>query len=300
MTDSNKILNSKTDKYVLEDVEKNSSVISNNLDIEFSKLSLKDNKNNILSNNLKKVHLNGGLITDSEKIDKILKLNIEEYIEKYNKILKTEYELDGKFVLKNTISLYDVKTTYYKNNEYCDEKDKTVYMKPDGGIVFYVKNDIKQAILICEAKNQGTNDIKFVKKEKKQACGNAIERTAKNIRMSEMLFDTLNIFPYIIFCAGCDFHHTESISKRLEAMNYGIPNNYAEITNKELNEKIKDFNIDFTKKHNKNIATILIKAHKYDELPNGSSNWTNENVVVILDKAFLIILQELKSNTLFQ
>lgn len=34
----------KTDKYELEDVEKNSFIISNNLDIEFSKLSLKDNK----------------------------------------------------------------------------------------------------------------------------------------------------------------------------------------------------------------------------------------------------------------
>ena len=40
----------------------------------------------------------------------------------------------------------------------------------------------------------------------------------------------LNIFPYIIFASGCDFHYTESISKRFEQGNYGYPNKTINVT----------------------------------------------------------------------
>ena len=139
----------------------------------------------------------------------------------------------------------------------------------------------------------------FKKAEKKieQATGNAIERAFKNIRGSEMLFAPFDIFPYVIFASGCDFHHTKTISKRVEMGNYGCPNHYIEVnsatTPESLDAALSEIinKIDVRKRWGgRSIALFFMKAHKWDELPNGSSAWTTEERVrvlkVIIDQVF--------------
>ena len=112
-----------------------------------------------------------------------------------------------------------------------DPRNKKVSMKPDGGIIWAIlKSGKKYPVFIGEDKVQGTNDSRHQEGLGRQATGNAIERAAKNIRGSEMLCHHMSTFPYVIFASGCDFHHTETISKRLEMMNMGVPNHYIEVS----------------------------------------------------------------------
>jgi hypothetical protein len=67
-------------------------------------------------------------------------------------------------------------------------------------------------------------------------------------------------------------------------MTHGIPNHYLEITkdksDEELNkELVKIVNkINIKKICGKDIASVFIKAHKWDLLPNGSSLWKKEEI----------------------
>lgn len=168
--------------------------------------------------------------------------------------------------------------------------NKRVSMIPDGGILFAVSGSERIPILIVEDKIQGTNDKLFENKKKRQATGNAIERGAKNIRGAEMLFADFDIFPYVMFVSGCDFHSTETISKRIEMMNMGFPNHYIDIVNtttqEQVREKIEDIvsTINIKKICGKSIASVFVKAHKWDEMKHGSSFWKKQEQIQILKK----------------
>ena len=86
-----------------------------------------------------------------------------------------------------------------------------------------------------------------------------------------------NIFPYALFCAGCDFHHSETIATRVEAINCFKPNHYLEITNNsdisELIEKIITPSIDINKWNGEYCASTFIKSHKWDLHEHGTSKW---------------------------
>jgi len=178
------------------------------------------------------------------------------------------------------------------------------YMKPDGGIVWikHKGNDIP--ILIAEDKVQGTNDTRHEQQLHKQSTGNAIERAAKNIRMAEMIFSKLDFFPYVIFASGCDFHDTESISARLSAMNYGKQNYYIPVTPETTDQDIiqnitqnilpqisisKTPTLDGRRCY----ASIFIKAHKWNEMTHGSSNWKTTERMIILEKIYDLIAKRL-------
>lgn len=172
-----------------------------------------------------------------------------------------------------------------------NEENKKVSMKPDGGIfIMKLNNGTHVPLLIIEDKVQGTNDLIYEQKGKRQATGNAIERGAKNIRGAEMIFTNQPIFPYIMFASGCDFHHSETIAKRIEMMNYGIPNHYIGLTittsQDEVDAKIKAIldSININKVFGKSVASVFIKAHKYDEMKHGSSLWKKNEIVVITKK----------------
>ena len=194
-------------------------------------------------------------------------------------------------VLEKTISLFECQTFFEmvggpKPNP-CNKK---VYMKPDGGILFAVSGDKRIPILVVEDKVQGTNDNLFEQNKKRQATGNAIERGAKNIRGAEMLFSSLDIFPYVLFASGCDFHSTETISKRIEMMNMGFPNNYIDISPTTTPENIQTTIADIVHTLNikkicgKSIASVFIKAHKWDKMKHGASRWKKEEQLHILQK----------------
>ena len=77
-------------------------------------------------------------------------------------------------------------------------------------IKLIVKNNssiIEKPIFIGEDKKQGTNDERIKEGKKKQAIGNAVDRTAKNfIIVSDYCYlCDEDFFPYVIFAHGCDF-----------------------------------------------------------------------------------------------
>ena len=176
-----------------------------------------------------------------------------------------------------------------------DPRNQGVSMKPDGGIIWAVLDSGKRyPVFIGEDKVQGTNDSRKAEGLNRQATGNAIERAAKNIRGSEMLCPHMSTFPYVIFASGCDFHHTETISKRLEMMNMGIPNHYIEVSPGSTPESLDASagavveNISVRKMGGLGIASIFVKAHKWDELPHGASRWKKKEIVAfsckVIDK----------------
>jgi type II restriction enzyme len=206
-------------------------------------------------------------------------------------------------VIEKTISLYECQTHFeMAGGPQPDPNNKKVCMKPDGGILFAVKDKARIPILIVEDKVQGTNDTLFEKKLKRQATGNAIERGGKNIRGAEMLFANTDIFPYILFASGCDFHSSETIAKRLEMMNMGVPNHYIEITPTTTQEsvntsidKIKE-KISVKKLCGKDIASIFVKTHKWDTMKHGSSLWNKDEQVTIIKKVLDKVFESFRSS----
>jgi hypothetical protein len=208
--------------------------------------------------------------------------------------------IGAKLEHKKSISLFECQEFFQKcGGPIPTEENKNVSMKPDGGIFIVTLHENKIPILIIEDKVQGTNDNLYEQKKKRQATGNAIERGAKNIRGAEMLFAGQDIFPYVMFASGCDFHSSETIAKRIEMMNMGFPNHYIGLTpsttQEEVNIKIETIlpAIDIHKKCGKGVASVFVKAHKWDEMKHGSSVWKKEEIVVIckniVDKVFASI-----------
>ena len=198
-------------------------------------------------------------------------------------------ELGGTVKHLKKMSLYDCQLCFEKvGGPAPNESNKNVFMKPDGGILvaeIYGKNI---PILIVEDKVQGTNDLLFAQGKKRQATGNAIERGAKNIRGAEMLCVEYDFFPYVLFASGCDFHHTETISKRIEMMNMGYPNHsiYIDVgmTAEDVSRQVEEIllpRINIQKQCGHSIASVFVKSHKWNELPHGTSLWHKPDIVKI-------------------
>ena len=89
-------------------------------------------------------------------------------------------------------------------------------MKPDGGIVFLISLDGGTfPILIAEAKNQGTNDLRKQEGKPLQARGNAIERLGKNVIGFRTAMLPEAILPFVCFGYGDDFNEKSSILDRV-------------------------------------------------------------------------------------
>ena len=115
-------------------------------------------------------------------------------------------------------------------------------VKPDGGLI-EVKdtNGEWRVVLVSEAKKQGTNVERIKEGLGKQAQGNAIERTHKNIAELKNYMLGERYFPYVVFMHGSDLTtetlrvkepsgeiidlHPTSIPDRLTAASYGMPVN---------------------------------------------------------------------------
>lgn len=203
---------------------------------------------------------------------------------------------------KKTISLYECQEYFHKVGGPPPNSDnKKVCMKPDGGVFIMLHNGKRTPILIIEDKVQGTNDILHAESKKRQATGNAIERGAKNIRGAEMLFADLDIFPYVMFASGCDFHSSETIAKRIEMMNMGMPNHYIDVTPERTPEDIASAllavkeSVSIKKLCGKSIATVFVKAHKWDSMPHGASSWKKAEIVDLCKKVIDDVFKSVSS-----
>jgi hypothetical protein len=225
---------------------------------------------------------------DSKNSEKILSLAMEEVLLYAQELFKN---ISGTVNTKNKMTLYECQEYFHNaGGPVPNPLNKNFSMRPDGGILMLSLNGKDIPILIVEDKVQGTNDNLFAKKCRRQATGNAIERGAKNIRGAEMIFSGLPIFPYVLFASGCDFHESETISKRIDMMNMGITNHYIGITksstDENINVLIEDIknSINIKKVCSIGIASVFIKAHKWNELVHGSSIWKKEEIVNICKK----------------
>ena len=199
-------------------------------------------------------------------------------------------KIGGAVVFLKQISLYNVMEIFAQHNpddeiDNCEE-NKKVYMKPDGGILIAIIDGKSYPILLTEDKLQGTNDERRAQGLARQATGNAIERAAKNIRGAEMLFCASPVFPYVLFASGCDLHSSETISKRLEMMNYGVKNHYIEMSTIEqlVEARVAQMldRINIAKRFGgKCVASMFVKAHKWDEMAHGASAWSMAEIEAV-------------------
>jgi hypothetical protein len=202
---------------------------------------------------------------------------------------KTKIEQPGiRVVHETTVSLYDCQVFFHKaGGPPPNPENRNVYMKPDGGVLFAVLETERIPLMIMEDKVQGTNDTRRQEGLLRQSTGNAIERGAKNIRGAEMIFANVDIFPYVLFASGCDFHSSETIAKRIEMMNMGVPNHYVNVSMDDTDDTISNKvdriieNIDIRKKGGRSIASVFVKAHKWDEMDHGASLWKKDEIVKV-------------------
>ena len=191
--------------------------------------------------------------------------------------------------IASSISLFECQTAFHKvGGPPPDEKNKKYYFKTDAPILMATRGDECCILSMIEDKVQGSNDTRFKQGLSRQSTGNAIERAAKNMRAAEMRTCSQEFFPYILFASGCDFHRTETISKRIDIMNYGFPPHYMEVTPASTGESVAAeidgilSSVSVKKIVGKSIANVFIKAHKWDEMDHGASNWTVEDRVKII------------------
>lgn len=239
------------------------------------------------------------LCQDSNESEATLKEAMKEVLEYAEQRIG---ELGGIMEYKTIISLYDCQQAFHNaGGPEPNPDNKGVSMRPDGGIIFATFNDTTYPVFIGEDKVQGTNDLRLAEGKKKQSLGNAIERAAKNIRGCEMLCAHMNAFPYVIFASGCDFHDSETIAKRVEMMNLGYPNHYLGVSptttcddlDTGLDKMLSDTDVE--KKFGHGIASVYVKAHKWDKMKHGSSRWRKKEILniskCVIDKTLRIILK---------
>jgi len=236
---------------------------------------------------------------NSKNSKQILSSAMEEVILYSQELFKN---ISGTVKIKNTMTLYECQEYFHKaGGPKSNPLNKNVYMCPDGGILMLSLNGEDIPILIVDDKVQGTNDILFAKQCERQDIGDDIEYAAKNIRIAEMLFAKLSIFPYVLFASGCDFHETETIRETIDMMNMGFTNHYIGVTNKSSIENTNVM-IDNVKKSINvkkvcgiGVASIFVKAHRWDEMENGASMWKKEEIVNICKKIINLVYENLSA-----
>jgi hypothetical protein len=249
-----------------------------------------------LSNRLLQLNRDGRtLVDDSTQSEATLKAAMSDVLA----FARSEVEkLGGVVEHVSSISLADCQKMFHEAGgpEPVGVGDNSkVSMRPDGGIIMATIDGKKYPLFIGEDKVQGTNDSRLASGLPRQSTGNAIERAAKNIRGCEMITAHMSVFPYVVFASGCDFHDSETISKRLVMMNMGRPNHYLEVgpeappVPRQMEGVIGSINIDKLMGHG--LASIFVKAHKYDKMPHGASRWTRPELVSIATRVVTLALR---------
>jgi hypothetical protein len=155
-----------------------------------------------------------------------------------------------------------------------DLTTKRTYIQPDGGFLFVYLKGQKYYLLVSEQKTQGTNDKKFLKspsklKFKKQSQGNAVERVGKNFLALEFLFRFEDIFPFVVFLQGCDFHEEEStIPDRVRVIFRGLRKNVINLQKIKITETLWA------------AGSYFMRGHSYRESP-GTSDWSFDEIYEI-------------------
>lgn len=278
-------------------------LLYSNSRFKMSDITPQTTQSDALRNRLTTMHCGGQHLNDDSKGSEcVLTAALQSAIIPYAEHLAKQR--GWTITYKTKMDLYEMQCILAKaSGGDCPEPDpanKRVFMKPDGGILCVVIGNETIPILITEDKKQGTNDSRFAEGKGRQATGNAVERGIKNIRAAEMLFHAGNVFPYVLFGSGCDFHPSETIAKRLEIGNYGAKN--LEIimrpgaTEEEAAEDLRQLvaKINIQKRYGgKSIATICLKSHKWDEMSHNASAWTATEITMVCMRTIDIAFADL-------
>jgi len=257
-----------------------------------------------MSETLSQTHLNyaenGNRLNDDSKSSENSLSEAMKPILAYARYIFRQLNIEIEY--RTSMSLYECQEFFHRQGgPKPNIKNKKVFMKPDGGIILGKKaNGEVVPLLIIEDKVQGTNDNLYFLGKKKQSCGNAIERGGKNIRGASMLFIGLPYFSYVLFAAGCDFHHSHTISKRIEMMNYGIPNHYIEVTEDDYDISSVIESINVSKKLNLDTFSCFIKAHKWDKMQHNSSLWKMKERIDICKRVLDLVHHEFILHELYK
>ena len=182
------------------------------------------------------------------------------------------------------IPYWDIKMNYYNQGVGLPptENDRRFTIRPDGGIVI-VDGYI---VGIFEDKFEGTADLPH-NQDVKWKVGSTIDRTGKNLNVFKMYCEGQVIFPYVIFCHGCNFHPSNSMSIRLEQMNHGYPNRYVVVTPEDdgrfqyqtILDTITSSSLRLQGPRKLQVASIFVKTHSPrgpHAMGHGASDWTVE------------------------
>ena len=263
-----------------------------------------------LSNRHLAMHQDGRtLVDDSNVSEGNLKTIIDPLLERARALIAPH---GGSIQYLKKVSLEDLARHMRNPKHIIDDTSNTatidarVSIRPDAGIIMWTFNGTQYPLYIGEDKVQGTNDQLHAAGKKRQATGNAIERYFKNVRAEEMLCANVPYFPSVVFAAGCDFHHTETIAKRLEVGNYGTPNHYVEISTEnpadsnaiaaQMQNIVKRISIykRIGGKYAPAIAipSVCVKAHKWDALAHNSSLWKPHEYLAVSERVVELAVNE--------
>lgn len=191
---------------------------------QLSKIHLRDGGGRSINNQAAK-DLEGKLKDAVQEVLSVLQKRYPNYsISHHTNILKRKWH-NWDF-LKGLKGFEEFGT--YREIENCS-------FKPDGGIITATINEKTYVIYVGEAKNQGEG--------KKQASGNAVERSYKNVQEVRMLMKMsgADYLPYVLFCSGHDFKPGSSILDRLTALTWSSPFNRIYCENVEGFERVSVF-----------------------------------------------------------
>lgn len=164
----------------------------------------------------------------SKKMESALMVAVLSVIERLEQKFGLTFEHRTKVFLKEIIEHLRASFPEVSFEHHFD----TSFLTPDGGFLFVVdKSGNRHAILISEAKRQGTNDMRKQEGLKKQAKGNAIERLGKNVIGFRTWLSTENILPFVVFGEGIDFAPDSSILDRVSTIAMFAPLNQVEVAN---------------------------------------------------------------------
>jgi type II restriction enzyme len=207
----------------------------------------------------KNQHVQKNLLSQAQdvKIKDVVQTVLDKIIEKYPKL---------KFGVTKTLSLRKIESLISTNVR----TGKTSTVKPDGGFLWVEINRVKYYVLVSEQKRQGTNDKRLSEGKVKQSMGNAAERLGKNVKAFDILFDSHDIYPFVVFLQGCDFFDEEStIGDRMRTI--------------ALFQEMNKINIEWKKIGNRLYTggSYYMRGHSMYDAP-GTSDWTFDEMLTIL------------------
>jgi hypothetical protein len=155
--------------------------------------------------------------TQSKKLSENVNQHVQKNVESHKQDLGISAVVaDVKSAIEKKYSI----PVYYRSKILCSNLESRIspnlesrtdtYVKPDGGFLYIIINDIEYYISVGEAKRQGTNDARLMEGKEQQSQGNAVERLGKNVDAFDLLFCDEDIYPFVVFLQGCDFYKEES------------------------------------------------------------------------------------------